>query len=158
MSYVNPLKVVFRVFKEGDVIALLCGSGIDANPGNVVSYMHVGQHGEASRYLGRDLRLATPEEYEPLRKELARIYECEVVPVKRLQVLQSISKPKWAGRLPVRDDVLFVNYHRPPTRAEIKFGHGATHHREFAVHTVCFPGTRIAKCWFVADDGLRYYR
>lgn len=30
--------------------------------------------------------------------------------------------------------------------------------RTFPVSEVCFPGTRIAKKWFVADDGLRYYR
>lgn len=61
-------------------------------------------------------------------------------------------------RLPVRADVTEVKYHRPPTPSEIRFGHGATHYRTFHVSEVCFPGTRIAKKWFVADDGLRYYR
>lgn len=60
--------------------------------------------------------------------------------------------------LPIRDDVEAVTRHRPPTAAEIRFGHGATHYRDFLVADVCFPGTRIAKAWFVADDGLRYYQ
>lgn len=61
--------------------------------------------------------------------------------------------------LPIRDDVETVTRHRPPTPGEIRFGHGATHYRDFTVSQVCFPGTRIPKAWFVAaDDGLRYYR
>jgi hypothetical protein len=61
-------------------------------------------------------------------------------------------------RLPVRDDVKVLTYHRPPTKAEVNFGHGATHYRTFPVEVACHPGTRIMKRWFVADDGLRYYR
>lgn len=61
-------------------------------------------------------------------------------------------------RLPVRDDVTKLEYHRKPTRGEVRFGHGATHYRTFTVEEACFPGTRIARKWFVADDGLRYYR
>lgn len=61
--------------------------------------------------------------------------------------------------LPVRDDVTRVTYHRPPTPSEVRFGHGATHYREFPVGECCKPGTRILKRWFTApDDGLRYYR
>ena len=60
--------------------------------------------------------------------------------------------------LPVRDDVVQVTYHRPPTESEIRFGHGAIHYRDFPVEECCKPGTRIMKRWFVADDGLRYYR
>ena len=60
--------------------------------------------------------------------------------------------------LPVRDDVTEVTYHRPPTRGEIAFGEGATHYRTFPVDECLKPGTRFLKAWFVADDGLRYYR
>jgi hypothetical protein len=81
------MDIVFRKFKEGDVIALMCGTGPDCNAGNVMSYQHIGQHGEASVMLGRSLKLATPEEYEPLLRELRRIYAPEPVnPVKRLYV------------------------------------------------------------------------
>lgn len=64
-----------------------------------------------------------------------------------------------AGRLPVRDDVETVTYHREPTAAEIRFGHGATHYADFTVEEAAWPGTRILKRWFVSPhDGLRYYR
>ena len=62
------------------------------------------------------------------------------------------------NRLPVRTDVTQITYHRPPTPSEMRFGHGATHYRTFDVSEVVFHGTRIAKKWFIADDGLRYYR
>lgn len=60
--------------------------------------------------------------------------------------------------LPVRDDVTMIEYHRQPTHAEIRFGHGAIHYRTFTIKECCHAGTRILKSWFVADDGLRYYR
>jgi hypothetical protein len=67
--------------------------------------------------------------------------------------------PDFTGRLPVRDDVTEITYHREPTPWEIKFGEGATHYATFAVEDVCWPGTRFAKRWFVSPyDGLRYYR
>ena len=66
---------------------------------------------------------------------------------------------KLAGRLPVRPEVTEAQYHRPPTKGEIKFGEGATHYRTFDLEDCCHRGTRILKRWFVAkDDGLRYYR
>lgn len=76
------MKVVFRKFPDGDVIALLCGTAADCNPGNVMSYQHVGQHAEASRSLR--LPLATPAEYAPLQRELAQVYGEPVVAVRRL--------------------------------------------------------------------------
>lgn len=68
--------VVFRVF-DGEVIALfpeldnLAGA---ANPGLCMSYMHVGQHGEAD-YKGvmHRSRRAREEEYRPLLNELKSI-------------------------------------------------------------------------------------
>lgn len=69
-----------------------------------------------------------------------------------------MTKPNLRNRLSVREDVATVTYHRPPTPGEIRFGHGATHYRDFAVSECCHAGTRITKRWFVADDGLRYYK
>lgn len=63
-----------------------------------------------------------------------------------------------AGRLPLRDDVTAVTYHRAPTPAEVRRGYGATHYRDFTPAECCHGGTRIAKRWILADDGLRYYR
>ena len=80
------MNVVFRKFKDGEVIALFCDTANDCSPGNVMSYMHVGQHGEAPRNLGQNLRLASPEEYAPLLRELRGIYKPEIVrPVHRLR-------------------------------------------------------------------------
>lgn len=60
--------------------------------------------------------------------------------------------------LPVRDDVTECTYHRPPTKSEVTFGHGAVHYRDFPVEE-CTRHDRTLKAWFVArDDGLRYYR
>ena len=70
-----------------------------------------------------------------------------------------MAKQTLSNRLPVREDVETVRYHRQPTIAEVKFGYGATHYADFDVEECCFEGTRIAKKWFVnPKDGLRYYR
>ena len=60
--------------------------------------------------------------------------------------------------LPVRDDVELITYHRKPTQEEIIIGFGSTHYRDFTIEECCHAGTRIMKAWFIADDGLRYYR
>jgi hypothetical protein len=67
-------------------------------------------------------------------------------------------KPDFRGRLPVRADVTTITLHRNPTPSEVRFGHGATHYREFTVAECCHKGTRFLKRWIKADDGLRYYR
>lgn len=61
-------------------------------------------------------------------------------------------------RMPVREDVESVEYHRPPTRAELNRGYGAIHYWTFSLEECCHAGTRVPKVWFTADDGLRYYR
>lgn len=78
----------------------------------------------------------------------------------RYAMLKAPRLPRSAvGRLPVRDDVESVTYHRPPTAGEIRFGHGATHYADFTVEEAAWPGSRILKRWFVSPyDGLRYYR
>ena len=65
--------VVFRKFKEGDILALFPAERGDNNWA-VSSYMHVGQHGAAD-YTGciRLTKPATPEEYAPLKRELESI-------------------------------------------------------------------------------------
>jgi hypothetical protein len=61
--------------------------------------------------------------------------------------------------MPVRDDVTDCEYHRQPTKYELKQGYGAIHYRTFPIDECSHKGTRILKAWFVAqDDGLRYYR
>ena len=66
-----PIKVHFRFFPAGDVIALW-DEPADCQ-GNISSYQHVGQHGAASPELITSLRPATEDEKGDLRAELQRI-------------------------------------------------------------------------------------
>jgi hypothetical protein len=77
--------------------------------------------------------------YEPTRKQIAK-------------------NDRFKSRLPVRDDVRTVTFHRNPTPSEIQFGYGAIHYRTFSIDEACHKGTRFLKRHLKADDGLRYYR
>ncbi len=68
----ETVEVIFRVFEDGDVIALFPNEQAD-NEGNVMSYMKIGQHGAASKELILELRPATLEESEDLKNELTKI-------------------------------------------------------------------------------------
>lgn len=56
---------------------------------------------------------------------------------------------------------ILVEYHRPPTKSELRFGYGATHYRDFCIEQVLKTdsfGLKRFKRWFVSkDDKLRYY-
>ena len=73
-------KVVFRVFKDGQVIALFPYVDYN-NRGECLSYMHIGQHSGADYdYCVKMSRLADESEYKPLKKELEDIgYNLKVV-------------------------------------------------------------------------------
>lgn len=62
--------VIFRKFREGDVIALFPQEPGDMNPSTCGSYMHIGQHGAADAGLARCTNPATPQEYADLKREL----------------------------------------------------------------------------------------
>lgn len=67
-------KVVFRKFPDGDIIAMFYEDQRPSKYGLVcMSYMEVGQHGEASLDLVQSTELATPEEYADLKEELESI-------------------------------------------------------------------------------------
>lgn len=88
------VSVVFRKWKKGEdfgdqgIIALLVSLGYPeytSRPGNVLSYEHVGQHGEAN-YSAVMIGTvpAKPKQYAALKNELTRIgYKLKVV--KRMQ-------------------------------------------------------------------------
>ena len=64
---------------------------------------------------------------------------------------------QWAIALIVTRLYMPVTYWRKPTPAEISFGNGATHYRDFEFADCLNKFGRI-KRWFVSkDDGLRYY-
>jgi len=75
-------RVVFKMtpkdrFCESQCIAFLLD--VDANPNMLMSYLHVGQHGEASIDFCISCRLATPEQYADLQTELTSIgYDLKV--------------------------------------------------------------------------------
>jgi len=63
-------EVVFRKFKDGEVIALF-PYNIENYNGDIVSYMHVGQHDIADYNLVvNNTKIATEEEYKELKNEL----------------------------------------------------------------------------------------
>ena len=66
--------VCYRVFDDGDVVALFPNLDADLN-GNITSYQHIGQHGAASRDLLTELRAATETEHAELHAELTHRYE-----------------------------------------------------------------------------------
>ena len=63
------INVHFRKWEDGDIIALWDDEGCF----DVMSYMHIGQHGDAHYSLINELDKANREEYTPLLKELESI-------------------------------------------------------------------------------------
>ena len=76
----EKLKVIFRK-KDNDVIAFL--PEIEVNHGNIMSYMHIGQHGEASYEFYTETKKATEEEYKSLLEELKMRYDNCILEVKQ---------------------------------------------------------------------------
>lgn len=71
-------RVFFRVFPEGDVIAIF--PDFEHYVDVLESYQHKGQHGACSPNLVKDLPAASEEEYTDLKKELESIgYVLEVL-------------------------------------------------------------------------------
>jgi hypothetical protein len=60
-------RVIFKKF-DGQVSAFLLD--LDANPGYVVSYAHIGQHSDASIEFFYDCEPAKESEYSDLKEEL----------------------------------------------------------------------------------------
>lgn len=79
----DKVKVIFRKDKEGNIIAFL--PELRVNHGNIMSYMHIGQHGEASLEFYLTTRKANENEYADLFAELRGIYDdCELVVKQRI--------------------------------------------------------------------------
>ena len=64
-------KVIFRVIR-GEINAFIPGKNPMLN-GNITCYAHIGQHSDAGIDYYRLGRLATEEEYTPLKQELESI-------------------------------------------------------------------------------------
>ena len=74
------LKVIFKKCNDGKVIAFF--PELKVNYGNIASYMHIGQHGEASYSFYSNLKNANKNEYNSLLEELKHIYDDCVLVVK----------------------------------------------------------------------------
>jgi hypothetical protein len=59
-------------------------------------------------------------------------------------------------KLPVNKNIQQITYHRNPTAAEIKFGYGAIHYKEFEVGQCLNKDGRIKKRIKCKQDGLMY--
>lgn len=70
--------VVFRKFKDGQIIALFPELPCD-DRGNITSYMHIGQHSACSPLIVNETKLATPQDYQGLYNELTSLgYNLEI--------------------------------------------------------------------------------
>lgn len=67
----HTTKVIYRKFKDGDIIAFFPEEKFTHYRSTCVSYMHIGQHGEAD-YQGllSTTKLAKLDEYKSLHREL----------------------------------------------------------------------------------------
>ena len=70
---IKKTKVIFRVFKEGEVIAIFPEELGTHDHFTCASYMHIGQHASCDPEIRRITRLAKPEEYADLKAELESI-------------------------------------------------------------------------------------
>ena len=79
MKDVEITKVIFRKFKEGDIIALFPDTTSESY--TTLSYMHVGQHCDVPyNQTIKETKLATESEYQSLKGELEDIgYNLKVV-------------------------------------------------------------------------------
>jgi len=76
MEEKEKTRVVFKK-SQGEVVAFLLD--VPANKGMIMSYVHVGQHSEASKEFYQESFLATPKEYNDLKEELESIgYDLEI--------------------------------------------------------------------------------
>lgn len=76
----DEVKVAFRKFDNGDIIAIFPEIAWD-NENNLMSYMHIGQHGACSPDLLNELTPATEAEYKDLLWELQEMVEYENIKV-----------------------------------------------------------------------------
>lgn len=76
----EKVKVIFRK-ADGEIVAFFPEA--NTNFGNILSYAHLGQHGEASYEFYLSTKKAEEEEYQALFNELKNIYNEYELVVKR---------------------------------------------------------------------------
>ena len=77
---IHTTPVIFRRFKDGEIIAIFPTLAGTNNPNTCQSYQHVGQHGSCTVDIAQIAKLARPSEYRDLKKELGRVgYNLRVI-------------------------------------------------------------------------------
>lgn len=59
--------------------------------------------------------------------------------------------------LPISKKVKTITYQRKPTKAEIKFGYGAIHYRDFDLKECFDENGNLRKHIIASNDGLMYH-
>ena len=130
----KKLKVRFAKC-QGDIIAIFQQDDRDKKYNQQGCYQHTGQHGHGCPQYFKGVKSATYAEYFDLLREL-------VVQI-GYNNLQITNRQKFTA-------------HRPPTAGEIRFGHGATHYRDFTAAEIGINPKGRLKSKFKASDGLFY--
>lgn len=89
----DKVKVIFRKNKNNDVIAFF--PEVRANYGNIMSYMHIGQHSEASYEFYMTTHKANINEYADLFIELCKIYDDYELVVKQKISYDDLRNKAW---------------------------------------------------------------
>jgi len=90
-------KVIFRIYPDGDIIALFPEIAVDQIGYNCNSYMHVGQHGAASpMIIVGQTKPATPMEYAVLQDELERVVGYDLKIIERFRYVHQLERQKQA--------------------------------------------------------------
>ena len=97
-TYRTMTKVIFRKFKNGEVIALFPQEPADCIGWLCMSYMHTGQHATATPDLMYNTKPAMPWEYSELYKELKSIGYNDLAVCKRF-TRNDYKTRKWKASL-----------------------------------------------------------
>ena len=89
----DKVKVIFRKNKNNDVIAFFPEARV--NYGNIMSYMHIGQHSEASYQFYTETKKADESEYNSLLDELKSIYDDCTLVVKQRFCYDDLVNKAW---------------------------------------------------------------
>ena len=89
----DKVKVIFRKDKEGNVIAFL--PELRVNHGYITSYMHIGQHSEASYQFYTETKKADESEYNSLLNELKSIYDDCILVVRQRLCYDDLVNKAW---------------------------------------------------------------
>ena len=89
----DKVKVIFRKDREVNIIAFL--PELRVNRGNIMSYMHIGQHSEASYQFYTETKKADESEYNSLLDELKRIYDDYTLVVRQRLCYDDLVNKAW---------------------------------------------------------------